>query len=105
MKFVKITKKILKMEPKDLLIALGAVDLDKGRAFPECVYMSKKDYLIFRKNLTKTIKKCHPLTKPTRIQYFVGIELLNLGPNESLENAIKPGYILVDTRSIQEARK
>ena len=100
MKAVKLTKKMLRMHPADLLLELGAVNMPKTQAYPSCVYMSKADYKELRQNLVKSAKKQYPYATKNRLDSSVNMELLNYGPSESLQDAIKPGYVLLDVDSI-----
>lgn len=96
MKQVKITKKMLKLHPADLLVELGMVDLEKKRAYPERLYFSKEDYRTLRDNLKKYAKKKLNGTPERVINYSVGMDLLNYGPNESLGDMIRPGWALIE---------
>jgi hypothetical protein len=89
------------MHPADLLIKLGAVNLEKKVAYPQYVYFSKEDYTSLRKNLKQLAKKSFNGTNRA-INYSVGVDLLNYGPNESLKDAIRPGYALVDEEAIEK---
>ena len=101
MKTVKITKKMLKMHPQDLLVELGAVNLEKKQAYPQHVYFSGVDYKQLRQNLNKSARKQYPWLLKKGLDRAVGMELLNYGPNESLAEAIKPGWALVDEEGIE----
>lgn len=101
MKTVKITKKMLKMHPADLLVNLGAVDKEKRIAYPQHVYISKEDYKELRKNLKNLAKKSCPGATDHVLTYSIGVDLLNYGPNETLAEAIRPGYALVDEETIE----
>ena len=105
MKIVKLTKKMLNKDLEDLLTELGAVNSNKRVAFPNHVYISKKDNTTLVKNLIKKLKKEMSWASKHRIQLALGFELLNLGPNQTLENVIKPGYILVDDDAIYNEMK
>jgi hypothetical protein len=105
MKAVKLTKRMLKMHPADLLVKIGAVDKDKKQAYPGDVYFSREDYQELKKNLKESAKKeseFRPSTK--RLAYIVSVELLNYGPNESLGDAIRPGWALVDEEAIEKVK-
>ncbi len=101
MKTVKVTKKMLKLHPQDLLIKLGAANVEKRRAYPQHVYFSKADYKELRANVQKMAKKEYPYSSKKGLDYAVGMTLLDLGPNETLAEAIKPGYAVVDFDSIK----
>jgi hypothetical protein len=100
MKTVKLTKKMLKMHPADLLIRLGAVNLEAKLAFPQHVYMAKEDYKKLTENLKTYAKKMNPNSIKRIIDYSVGADMLNYGPNQTLEDAIRPGYVLIDAEGI-----
>ncbi len=104
MKTVRITKKMLKMHPADLLIKLGAVDKYQHNGFPSLVYFSKEDYKELRKNLKISAKKNCPDTSERLINYSVGVDLLKYGPNETLADAIKSGYALIDEEALEKER-
>lgn len=90
MKVIKFRQSLLNKSCDDIMRFANAVDELKKQAYPEFVYMSKTDYKTLRKNLTKKYGKL-----------FTEMHLLNLGPNQSLENAVKDGYLIVDEESIK----
>ena|ERR1035438_2053342 len=102
MKTVKITKNMLKMHPQDLLIKVGAANVAKKRAYPQHVYFSTEDYRKLRENVRKQARKEYPHATKLGLDSVVGMELLNYGPNESLAEAIRPGYALVDVYWIKK---
>lgn len=104
MKTVKITNKMLKMHPADLLIKLGAVDKEKKFAYPNYVYFSKEDLKELRVNLKTLAKKNCPGTSDKLINYSVGMDWLNYSPNETLAEAIRPGYALVDEEKFKKEK-
>lgn len=104
MKILKLTKKMLKMHPADLLIKIGAVDEENKYAYPNFVYFSKSDYKELRKNLKQFAKKSCPETSERLLNYSVNVDLLNYGPNETLAEAIRPGYMLVDYDEIEKVK-
>ena len=104
MKTIKLTKKMLKMHPADLLIKLGAVDKEEKNVFPSHVYFSKEDYKELRTNLKFLAKKSAPNTSERLLNYSVNVDSLNYGPNQSLEKAIRPGYALIDEEAIEKDR-
>ena len=77
MKTIKLTKKMLKMHPADLLIKLGAVDKEEKNAFPSHVYFSKEDYKELRTNLKFLAKKAAPSIPERILNYYVNVDLLN----------------------------
>jgi len=100
MEVIKLTKKMLKMHPADLLIKLGAADLKKKVAYPQHVYFSREDYKELGNNLKAYAKKTAPYTSSRIVNYSVGMDLLNFGPNETLKDAVRPGWALVDKKGI-----
>lgn len=80
-----------------LLTRVGATE--GNRAFPSDVYVNKKTLALFKSALKKLAKKKYPFLSERRLNNAVGMELLNLGPNESKD--VKDGYIAVDTESIE----
>ncbi len=103
MKQVKISKSLLKKHPADILLAFGVTKINI--CYPQHVYFSGEDYKILRKNLRAKAKKEYPGATAKIITSAVEMELLNFGPNESLAKAIRPGYALIDTDSIEAAQK
>jgi spore germination protein GerM len=99
MKAVKLKKAWLK-DAETLLRAVGAVH--GKRAFPSEVYLSKEDYKVLKQNTAKAFKKKYPFILAKKLDFSIGMHLLNLGPNESLGSALKPGVALVDEVRIQE---
>lgn len=101
MKVVKLTKKMLRMHPADLLIELGAINNgDFPRTFPQHVYISKEDYKLLKKNLIDKVKKRRGRVFNKIDAFSVNADLFNFGPNQNLEDAIRPGYVLVDEEGI-----
>lgn len=97
MKAIKLSKKDL----KDTTVLLKKANAVVGdQAYPGAVYISKEDAALLKANLRAAIKKEFPYLKKGKVDYTLGLEWLNLGPNESLQNVIRPGYILVDTTAI-----
>lgn len=101
MKIVKITKRMLKMHPMDLLVKLEAVNMDKKESYPSHVYFSKEDSKELKKNLKKNAKNISNKTSNRLINYSVGLDWLNYGPNETLAVAIRPGYALIDYEKVK----
>jgi hypothetical protein len=101
MKVVKLTKKMLAMYPDDLLVKLGAVNNSKTVVYPCHVYFSEKDYETLKNSLKKKIKKEMVWATEKHIKTVVEFELLNVGPNEGLKKAIKPGFAIIDVESIR----
>lgn len=101
---VKLTKRMLNTDPQDLLIKLGAVDLKAKIVFPSEVYFSKADYLTLTKQIKKLFLKQYPGLDSRRLASAVGMTLLSYGPNCSLQDAIKPGYALVDVDTIERLK-
>lgn len=95
MKQIKITPKLLNMHLEDILIHAGAVY--EQQAFPEHVYLSDKDFKSLKGRLRRKFRK---LTNMDSIDYYLGVYILNLGPNTSLGKVIKPGTMLVDDYAI-----
>ena len=99
MKVVKLRQSDLKKPVEDLLRKLGAV---KGKlAFPNCVYMNTNDYKVLTRNMVLHVKKAYPNLRKNKVDYTVGMIMLNLGPNTSLGDAIKPGYVLIDEEGLK----
>lgn len=91
--------KIKASEYTDLAALLTRVGATEGnQAFPSDVYVNKKTMALFKSALKKLAKKKYPFLSERKLSTAVGMELLNLGPNESKD--VKDGYIAVDTESI-----
>lgn len=60
---------------------------------PGDVYISKVDADKFKKGLKKTAKKQN--LQARSLEIAVAMYWLNLGPNESLSEGIRPGYALI----------
>jgi len=104
MKSIKLNKSLLKKHPADILVELGAVDKEKKQGYPGHLYFSAQDYKELRNNVTKLAKKERPYAPSKSIQATVGWVLLDYGPNESLGDAIKPGYALIDEEAIKNSK-
>ena len=102
MKAIKLTKKMLGMCPADLLVVLKATNTNGRTGYPNHVYFSKDDYRILESNVKKKAKKQYPGATKNQIDCTIGFEMLNYGPNQTLEDAIKSGYALVDYESIEK---
>lgn len=101
MKLVKFKKSLLKKNWDEILENFGAVDRKAMKAFPSEVYMSKEDIKEVRKNyMGKLLKQYKGYTKKY-LESAEAMEFLNLGANGTLEDAIKPGYALVDVEAIE----
>ena len=83
-----------------LLIDVGAVDTKTNSAFPSHVYSSKEDIKRMTREITKAFKKEYPYLRSEKIRVSVAMHMLNLSPNESLAQAVKPGFVLVDDNAI-----
>lgn len=104
MKTVKLKKSWLS-DPEKLLRAVGAVNDKLSRAFPSEVYLSKEDYKVLTQNTAKAFKKKYPFIHKRKLESSIAIHMLNLGPNESLGSAVRPGVALVDEAAIEEETK
>lgn len=100
MKAVKIKKTDLNKGSYDLLVKLGAFDDEIGAAFPSNVYMAKEDYDYLRKATQKLFKKQYSYMPNRGIAAATEWDLLGYGPNQSLQAAIRPGYVLIDWDAI-----
>ncbi len=76
-----------------------------NNAFPSHVYASGVDYKLMQKCCARAARKEYPKASTRLVEYSVGMYMLNLGPNTSLGNAIRPGWVLVDTEGIAAARR
>lgn len=99
MKTLKLKAKHYK-DLSQLLIDAGAANLEKGIAFPNDVYCSKEDMKKMTSEITKLFKKEFSWSTTKKIKTSVAMHMLNLSPNESLADAVRPGYVLVDDESI-----
>lgn len=96
--------KVFKLKKKDLksatLLQIAIRDKNNGvHVNPSDMFLSKKDYNILTKNTKKTIQTQvkYRLSK-NKLDLYTQMEMLNLGPNQTLEDIIKSGYLLVITR-------
>ena len=105
MKAIKVTKKMLKMHPADLMVSLGAIDEAKKILYPQHVYFSKEDIKELRKNLKELARKSIPGSSSRMLSYSVGMDWLNYSPNESLADAMRTGYGLIDYKAIETDQK
>jgi hypothetical protein len=94
---VKLKKKNLNGRLSDLMYALDLVFTEEGtkQAHPERAYFSKEDIKTLHSNIRKLAKKDFPGASKKRLDNVVAMEDLNLGPNRSLDVAIRPGYAIV----------
>lgn len=72
--------------------------VDGTEAYPECIYLSKEDLKRFEKGFILAMRKQNSLYSKRQIQAAWGIYNLRLGPNQGLELAIKPGYVIIAER-------
>lgn len=92
-KIVKLSKKDLNSSLEDLLKKYNLVM--GTSAFPERLYLSKKDYNKLYNNIKKLFKKELKIGGKSYINYSVDAYFTTLGPNTSLQNIIKPGYAII----------
>lgn len=100
MKVVKLRASDLKDYP-ELLSRCGAVDMDGKTAYPQHVYISRQDLAKLIINIIKTADKEAPYLKGAARQQALSYHRLNLEPNSSLKDVIKPGYAIVDEERIE----
>lgn len=102
-KVLRIKKSDLKKDPDQILAKVGAIDLDLKRAYPSHVHMSYQDYTELTRNLRRKVRKLlgRYATKQS-VNQAVSLELLQFGPSTVLGEAVRPGYVLVDTEGLQE---
>lgn len=94
-KTVKLNSNWLKKDPVEFLIAVGVADVESGNANPDRVYVSKADYKKIEQNARRLLKQQYPYLSGRHMKYSLGMEMLNYGPNQSLQDAIREGYALV----------
>lgn len=97
LKSYKLTKKMMK-DAEELLGSVGAIDKTKNQAYPYHTYMCPKDYKNLERNVRAAFKKKYPFLAAKKLEFSVGMHLLNLGPVEL--DGIREGYILVDESAI-----
>ena len=101
MKVYKIRKSDY-LDYESMLKRVGAVSKDGKQAYPSHVYWNKKDDDKSIKMLKAEMKQNNDCRYPKKyIDTAVGIYHLNLGPNTLEGNPLKDGYMLVDTRAIE----
>jgi hypothetical protein len=87
--------KLKKTDYSDLEQFLRRLQLVDGtNAFPERVYVSTADIRKFRAALTKQGRKQG--LSGRQLEFAVGAEMLNLSPNGILQDALKPGFAVVE---------
>lgn len=96
MKIFKWNKKYI--DPLKLLDGVEAIH--KNQAYPSQVFISPARYKEMKKYVLKTIKKECKHTVNERIDYYVGMHLLNFGPVEL--NGLPNNLVLVDDQSIKK---
>lgn len=98
LKAIRITKKMLKMDPARLLVSLGLFDDTTKTVKPGNLYISYHDEKIMVKNLRgtyrKEFKKQHFYSSKS-IKANVAMTIFNYGPNSALRDALKPGWGVV----------
>lgn len=93
--------RIIKLKKKhygnleSLLRDAKLVNEEKNIAYPSNIFVAEVDYRKIRSTITKLFKKQYSYLNPIRLRSGVEMHLLNLGPNQSLEKAIKPGFAVV----------
>lgn len=79
--------KIIKLKKTDytnleaLLTRAGLVNAEEKTAFPNNIFVNENTHKKIKTELKKLHKKENPLLSKKRIEYFVEMHLLNLGPN------------------------
>jgi len=99
MKVHKIKKKWYS-DLSQMLKDVGAVEGLMG--YPGFVYWSAKDEEKSKKAIRKAFKDKYGYMSDRSLDSGVGMEYLQYGPNSALEDVLKPGYLVVDTRAIKE---
>jgi hypothetical protein len=102
MKVVKLTKQDLKKHPADILKKVGAVDKNRGNAYPIHVYMSKKDLDAVETNLRKSLKKANPRMPKQALDRSVDFVMADFGPNTYLQDVMASGIAAVDVESLNK---
>ncbi len=85
-------------DPEDLLYWADLVDKEANQAYPGRIYISKKDYVELKRKYKKALRKKYPYISPRKLESSVEMHFLNLGPNQSLETVLKPGYAVIYER-------
>lgn len=93
MKTVKLKKSDLNLTLENLLKKFKLVK--NGEAYPDRLLMSREDITTLKKNIEKKFKKEYPGLSKAKISSSVGFYFLNLGPSEVLQDAIKPGHVII----------
>lgn len=96
-KAVKLSKKHIKAgDLQKLLRQAGLVNEEEGHAHPDRLWASRQDLKTMRAALKRYAKKQYPGSKKAQ-DSAVGLAWLQLSPNESLADALKPGFFIVDS--------
>lgn len=102
LKIVKLTKNDLKKHPADILKKVGAVDKNRGNAYPTHVFMSKKDLDVVEANLKKSLKKSNPRMSKQALDRSVYFVMADFGPNTYLQDVMASGIAVVDVESLNK---
>jgi len=71
------------------------VDIVAMQCHPEQLYISAKDATTLKLNIKRLLRKQNPYSSKVKLHMFACTQWLNYGPNESLSDAIKPGYVMI----------
>jgi len=85
------------VDPVKLLRKTGAVH--ENQAYPSYVFVSPKRYKEMRKETLRVVKEEIGKSSTRRINYYVGLHMLNFGPVEV--KGLPDNIVLVDDLSIK----
>jgi hypothetical protein len=86
------------VDPVKLLRKTGAVH--ENQAYPSYVFVSPKRYKEMRKETLRVVKEEMGKSSTRRINYYVGLHMLNFGPVEV--KGLPDNIVLVDDLSIKK---
>jgi hypothetical protein len=85
------------VDPVKLLKKVGAVH--ENQAYPSYVFVSPKRYKEMKKEIIRVVKEEIGKSSTRRINYYVGLHMLNFGPVEV--KGLPDNIVLVDDLSIK----
>jgi len=100
--------RIVRLSPGDLRRSLVEL-MDKyglkhaNRVYPSFLHMSEEDAAVLRRNNRRQIRAEMPNATKRKVDYTIGMEWLNYGPNTRYGKVLKPGYILIDADGLKAA--
>lgn len=104
MKTIKINKRDY-TDYEYLLRRVGAVSKDGENGLPQHVYWNTSDLIKSRNLLIKAYKKEYKHLSHDSLMFSLAMYILNLAPNKVGGSGLKPGYMLIDEKGIQNEKE